>query len=105
MSCTTEVTETCAATAAPHRHAKAQYVRVRLRAPGVPNSTRPRVRASGDAQSIGKNELENRRDATASLFSEGQLEAWSTGSLPRGDNQVTRVASALGHVADADPKV
>jgi hypothetical protein len=43
--------------------------------------------------------------ATASLFSEGQLEAWSTGSLPRGDNQVTRVASALGHVADADPKV
>ena len=29
------VTETCAAAAAPHRHAKAQYVRVRLRANGV----------------------------------------------------------------------
>ena len=69
VSCTTEVTETCAATAAPHRHAKAQYVRVRLRAPGVPNSTRAPSPRGGNALSIVKNELENRR--TASFFSSG----------------------------------
>ena len=58
----------------------------------------------GAASAAGPRSSAGTAAAAAPLFSKGQLEAWSSGSLPRGDNQVTRATAALGDVADAEPK-
>ena len=57
--------------------------------PALPSAGSPRSSAGGaDRQAAGQTGY--------SLFSKGQLEAWSSGTLSRGDNQVTSAASAPG---------